>query len=179
MIFMIEAEKELYRGHWDAAYSDEEGRYGFKFIPPGRYVLLIRFDGMTSQNRPFPKIYYSGVSDKSQAKVFAISEGQRIENYDLEVPPLPQEYEIQGKVIWSNGKPAVGARIGYSSGEDSVSSYSVKADDEGRFSFKSYEGLKLTMNAYIEHDGKHLFSNAAHVTVNSSLTPIELILTAP
>src|SRR2546426_11606147 len=48
-----------------------------------------------------------------------------------------------------------------------------------RLSFKSYEGLKLTMNAYIEQDGKHLYSNAAYVTVNSSLTPVELILTAP
>ena len=35
------------------------------------------------------------------------------------------------------------------------------------------------MNAYIEQDGKHLYSNAAYVTVNSSLTPVELILTAP
>ena len=177
-IFMIEADKERYQGHSDSAYSDEEGRYAFKFIPPGRYVLLIRFDGMTSQNRPFPKIYYPGVSEKSQAKVFTISEGQLIEKYDLEVPPLPQEFAVQGRVVWSTGKPAVGAKIGYSSGENSAS-YSINVDDEGRFSFKSYEGLKLTMNAYIEQDGKHLYSNAAHVTVNSSLTPVELILTAP
>lgn len=177
-IFMIEADKELYRGHWDAAYSDEEGKYGFKFIPPGRYVLLIRFDGMTSQTRPFPKMYYPGVSEKSQAKVFTISEGQRIENYDLKVPPLPQEYDVQGTVTWPDGKPAVGARVGYSSGEDPVS-YSASVDAEGRFNFKSYEGLKLTMNAYIARDGKPLYSNAVRVTINSSLTPVELILTAP
>ena len=132
---------------------------------------------MTSQNRPFPKMFYPGVSEKSQAKVFAISEGQLL-NYDLEVPPLPQEFEVQGKVLWSNGKPAVGARVDYSSGEDPVS-YSANVNDEGRFSFKSYEGLKLTMNAYITRDGKNLYSDAARVTVNSSLTPVELILTVP
>ena len=177
-IFMIEPDKERYQGHWEAAYADEEGRYAFKFIPPGRYILLIRFDGMTSQNRPFPTMYYPGVSEKSEAKVFTISEGQILNNYDLEVPPLPQEFEVQGKVLWSNGKPAVGAKVGYSSGEYPVS-YSVNVDDEGRFSFKSYEGLKLTMNAYIARDGKNLYSNAARVTVNSSLTPVELILTVP
>jgi hypothetical protein len=176
-VFMIEADKGQYQGHWDAAYSDEEGRYAFKFIPPGRYILSIRFDGMTSQNRPFPKMFYPGVGEKSQAKVFAISEGQLL-NYDLEVPPLPQEFDVQGKVVWSNGKPAVGARVGYSSGEDPVS-YSANVNDEGRFSFKSYEGLKLTMNAYITRDGKNLYSDAARVTVNSSLTPVELIITGP
>jgi len=176
-IFMIEADKELYRGHWDAAYSDEEGRYAFKFIPPGRYILSIRFDGMTGQNRPFPNMFYPGVGEKSQAKVFAISEGQVID-YDLEVPPLPQEFDVQGKVVWSNGRPAVGAKVGYSSVEYPVS-YSADVDDQGRFSFKSYEGLKLTMNAYITRDGKSLYSNAARVTVNSSLTPVELILTVP
>jgi len=177
-IFMIEADKERYQGHWDAAYSDEEGRYAFKFIPPGRYVLLIRFDGMTSQNRPFPKMYYPGVSERSEAKVFTIAEGQLIGNYDLEVPPLPQEFDVQGKVVWSNGKPAVGARIGYSSSEDSVS-YTAEIDADGRFRFKSYGGLKLTMDAFIERDGKHLFSNGVQVTVNSSLTPVEIVLTAP
>src|SRR3989442_7043794 len=110
-IFMSEADKEQYQGHWDAAYSDEEGRYTFKFIPPGRYILSIRFYGMTSQNQPFPKMFYPGVGEKSHAKVFAISEGQLID-YDLEVPPLPHEFDVHGRAVWSNVKSAVGDRVG-------------------------------------------------------------------
>jgi hypothetical protein len=177
-IFMIEADKQRYQGHWDAAYSDEEGKYSFKFIPPGRYVLLIRFDGMTSQNRPFPRVYYPDVSDQSQAKVFTISEGQRIENYDLEVPPLPPEYDVQGTVVWSNGAPAMDAKVGYLVVEDAVF-YGAKIDDEGRFSFKAYEGLKLTIRASIERQGKSLYSDWINVTVNSSLPPVKIVLTAP
>ena len=56
-------------------------------------------------------------------------------------------------------------------------SYTAEIDADGRFRFKSYEGLKLTMDAFI--DGKHLFSNGVQVTVNSSLTPVEIVLTAP
>ncbi|MFS8084052.1 MAG: carboxypeptidase regulatory-like domain-containing protein, partial [Acidobacteriota bacterium] len=111
-ILIHERDKPRYQGHGDSAYSDEEGRYSFKRTPPGRYVLLIRFDGLTSQTRPFPVTYYPGVSDISQAKVVTISEGQLIQNFDLQMPPLPAEYEVQGSVMWSDGKPAPDARVG-------------------------------------------------------------------
>ena len=54
-IFILTLDKERYQGHWDAAYSDDEGDYNFRRIPPGRYVLSVRYDGMTSQQRPFPQ----------------------------------------------------------------------------------------------------------------------------
>ncbi|HMH43043.1 MAG TPA: carboxypeptidase regulatory-like domain-containing protein, partial [Pyrinomonadaceae bacterium] len=148
-IFMIEADKERYRGHWDAAYSDEEGKYSFNLIPPGRYVLIIRYDGMTSQNRPFPTIYYPGVSDKSQAKVFAIGEGQVVDNYDLQVPPMPTEGDVQGIVVWADGRPAAGARVEYEMSGQAIM-YGAKVDEQGHFSFKAYQDLKLTLRASIE-----------------------------
>ena len=178
-IFLNDADKERYRGHWDAAYSDEEGKYAFKLIPPGRYVLTIRYDGMTSQTRPFPLTYYPGVSDKSQAKVFTIREGQIVGNYQLQVPPMPAEYDIQGTVVWADGKPARGARVGYQLSGDAIL-YSANVDEQGHFSFKAYEGLKLGVNALIEIEkGKYAYSNSASVIVGANLEPIKLVLTVP
>ena len=87
---------------------------------------------MTSQQRPFPQTYYSGVGEKSQAAIITIKEGQRLEKYDLEAPPLPLEYDVEGIVLWANGTPATNARVGYGGG-DSVG-HSVKVDEQGRFS---------------------------------------------
>jgi len=177
-VFLIEFDKERYRGHSDAAYSDQEGRYAFKLIPPGRYVLSIRFDGMTSQNRPFPAMYYPGVSDRTQAKVITVGKGQTIANYDLEMPALPLEHEVAGSVVWSTGKPAVDARVEYMLVGDAVS-YSTKTDG-ANFSFKAYEGLRLSMRASIELEkGTYVYSEWVMVTVAPGLTAVKLILPQP
>src|SRR2546430_6700954 len=104
---------------------------------------------MTSKNRPFPTMYSPGVSDKSQGRVFAISEGQLIDNFDLQVPPLPPEDDVQGVVVWADGRPASAARVGYEMSGDAIL-YAAKVDDRGHFSFKAYQGLKLTLGASIE-----------------------------
>ena len=174
-IFLMNADKPKYQGHWDAAYADEEGKYLLKRIPPARYVLMVRFDGLTGQNRPFPATYYPGVSELSQAKVFSIEEGQ-IETHDLIMPPLPRESEIQGTVTWSNGTPATTARVEYMEANAGVVVYGAKVDDQGRFTIKAYDGLKLGLRATIERSGKHLYSNSVQVTVGAGREQVKLVI---
>jgi carboxypeptidase family protein len=173
-IFIYEADKERYQGFSDAAYSDQDGKYLFQRVPQGRYLLMIRFDGMTSQQRPFPLTYYPGVSERSQAAIITIGEGLRVEKYDLTVPPLPLEYDVEGIALWANGTPAANARVEYMGGD--LVSYSVKVDEQGRFRFKAYEGLKLGISASLEPEkGKYLQSNRVNVVVGSGLQPISLV----
>jgi hypothetical protein len=131
---------------------------------------------MTSQNRPFPLIYYPGVSDRAQAKIITIREGQIIADYNLEMPPLPLEHEVTGSVVWSNGKPALGARVGYLVVGDAVF-YGTKDEGGANFSFKTYEGLRLTMRASMEPEkGKSVYSDWVEVMVMPGLPPVKLIL---
>ena len=177
-VFLTEFDKERYRGFSASAYSDELGKYAFKLIPPGRYVLLIRFDGMTSQNRPFPVLYYPGVSERTQARAITIGEGQKIADYDLQMPPLPLQHEVTGNVVWSTGKPALGARVEYTPVSGPIS---YGANIEGaNFSFKAYEGLTLSMRALIESQNeKGIYSDWIRVTVIPGLPPIKLVLPQP
>jgi len=75
-------------------YSDKDGLYEFKAVPPGRYALGVRFDGLTSQNRPFPHIYYPGVENIDQATIVSIGDGEKVEKYDLILPPPPAEHSV-------------------------------------------------------------------------------------
>jgi hypothetical protein len=178
-ITLMEFDKERYRGYVDYSYSDEGGHYAFKRLPPGKYVLAIRFDGMTSQNRPFPTIFYPGFTDRSQAKIFSIGKGQSIAGFNLEMPPLPLEFEVAGQVVWSDGKPAVGARVSYLVANDSVS-YLANKNGESNFSFKAYEGLKLALNASIEPTtGKAIYSEWVHVTVAPGAPLVRLVIPKP
>jgi hypothetical protein len=173
-IFISRYDKERYQGFWDAAYSDEGGNYRFKLVPSGRYVLSIRFDGMTSQQRPFPLTYYPGVSDKSQATVITIKEGEHLDKYDLQMLPLPLEYVVEGVVVWSNGKPALGAGVNYLT--DAVV-YAVKVDEQGHFSFKAYDGITVMVFASVaQKNGTYIQSNRVQVVAGSGLEPVKLIL---
>ena len=176
-IFMLDADKEKYRGHWDAAYADDDGKYSFKFIPAGRYVLQIRFDGLTSQTRPFPTMYFPGVTDKAQARIFAVAEGQTLV-HDLVMPPLASEYEVRGTVTWSNGLAVPDARLGYEMPNEAII-YGAKIDDQGRFKFKSYEGLRLVIRAIVERKGQTFYSNSVTVNVANESAPVKLVMIGP
>jgi metalloproteinase inhibitor 2 len=177
-IVLIQADKERYQGYADYAYADEDGAYGFKLIPEGRYVLQMRYDGMSSQNRPFPVMYYPGTPDKSQARVFTINEGDAI-NLDIKVPPLPSEIEISGQVVWPDGKPGTTANVGYMVPKDSIF-YGLKVDEQGRFSFKAYQGQTLGVSASVEvTKGKFANAHSAPITVGVNTEPIKLVLIPP
>jgi hypothetical protein len=175
-IVLLQADKERYQGYADYAYAEEDGAYSFKLIPEGRYVLQIRYDGLTGQNRPFPVMYYPGTADKSQARVFSIKEGETID-LDIKVPPLPAEVEIRGQVVWPDGKPATTANVGYMAPKDSVF-YGIKVDEQGRFSFKAYAGLALNVSASVEvTKGKYANANSGPIVAGVNTEPIKLVLT--
>lgn len=171
---LVDADKPRFTGHTDYAYGDENGGYSFKLIPPGRYVIHLRYDGMmTSQHRPFPVIYYPGTTDKSQAHIFPIKEGDAVD-LDIKVPPLPPESEIRGQVVWPDGKPAPTAKVGY--GTDGVS-YAVSVDEEGRFSFKVYNGITIGISAYVETAPRqYVRANGPTIIVGVNIEPIKLVL---
>lgn len=187
-IVIIQADKERYQGYADYAHTDEEGSYSFKLIPEGRYVLQMRYDGLSSQNRPFPVMYYPGTLDKSQARVFTIKEGDTID-LDIKVPPMPSEVEIRGQVVWPDGKPATTANVGYILPRDSMF-YGVKVDEAGRFSFKAYEGITLIVSASLEVpkaitlnsaavERKYANAHSGPILVGVNTEPIKLVLAPP
>jgi Carboxypeptidase regulatory-like domain len=177
-IALCHPEEKRYRSVFNSVYSDKDGLYEFKAIPPGRYALGVRFDGLTSQNRPFPQIYYPGVENIDQATIVNIGDGERIEKYDLVLPPPPAEHSVEGVVVWPDGRPAPNARIEYSQVNVPIA-YGAKPDREGRFSFKIYDGLKITMRATVEiEEGKYIYSDWVEASVIGEDVKVKIVLPA-
>ena len=170
-IILMEFGKEKYRGYTNDAYSDKEGKYEISQVPPGRYILQIRSDGLTSQTSPFPVLYYPNTTDPKQASVIEIADGQLIEKYNLYLPAVPKEYLVEGVVVRPDGQPLPDARVDYTS---EAVSYSVRVDGHGQFSFKTYEGVTVSVRAVFENKDKHLYSD--RVLVNG---PTKLKLVVP
>ena len=166
--------RERFRGYWNATSSDAQGAYEFSKIPPGKYVLLIRFDGTTSQTRPFPKLYYPGVAAQGQATVIEIDEGQRLEDYNLTMPDLPKERTVEGTVITSDGRLITNAKVEY--GADAVI-YAAPMAEPGHFRFKVYEGVTIGVQAQVDlGKGKRVSSDLLEIPVTGDATGVKLVI---
>ena len=173
---------EYFRGPVGYATSDEEGRYSFGGLPPGRYIIRIRSDGeQTDTNRPFPVLYHENVSEAARARVVPIGEGERVEDYDIRLPPPPAERVISGVVVWPDGRPAHGAGVGYTANIAHLPvGYGVQADEAGRFSFKAYEGVGLKLSVSVRRpDGSWVNSEIVNVPATGAVGEIRIVVPQP
>jgi len=172
-IFIIPANKPRYRGWWDSAYTEKDGIYSFKRIPPGKYKLQIRFDGLTSQTRPFPNMYHPGVLDATQATVIEIGDGQEIKDYNVIVPELPRDRTIEGTVVTSDGTLITDAKVSYFV-EPVV--YAATMDSPGHFKLNVYEGVSTAVQAHVERNGKQVQSGSVTIPATGDVEKIKLVI---
>jgi hypothetical protein len=171
-------EEKMYRCKLYNAYSDKDGLYEFKAIPPGRYALGAWFDGLDIRNRPFQQIYYPGVDNIDQATIVTIDEGEKVEMNDLVLPPSRVEHSVEGVVEWPDGKPVPNAGIEYLP-VNVPAGYGAKSDQEGRFSFKVSDGLKIKIRARGEIEwGKYIYSDWVEASVMGEDVKLKIILPA-
>jgi hypothetical protein len=171
-ITLFPADQDPYRGSTETTQSNEQGLYELKRIPPGKYKLLIRYDGLRRFDRPFPRFFHPGVSDATHATVIEIGDGEEVSNYNLTVPELPSDRTIEGNVVSATGALINEAKVlmGFDFNFHHV------ALDAGRFSLKVYEGISVMLYAYIDKDGKRLQSNVGWVPANGDPGKIKLVI---
>lgn len=100
---------------WNAQ-TDEEGRYSFSAIPPGRYLFGVRLSANTSSEDPaaeFPRTFYPGTAAASEAEVVELKAGEVLKLRDLRLPPRLAESVVRIRVVWNDGTPAAGAQVLY------------------------------------------------------------------
>ncbi|MEK6279557.1 MAG: hypothetical protein AABN95_04315 [Acidobacteriota bacterium] len=134
-----------------SAQTNQDGFFEFKVIAPGDYRLGFRIlNSQLTMNVPYPRTYFPGVLTKAAAQVITVKEGARLQDLEFLMPPTRQPYEVEGRVVWSDGKPAAGVSIYLSLTEEGEMSEfsSLRADAQGLFKLKVYEGLQYQVSAY-------------------------------
>ena len=169
-----------FRGYTNYATTDSEGRYEFKGVPEGRYVLRLRFDGdATDSGRPFPVVYHPNAGDAARATVITIGEGEKVEGYDLHLSPLPAERTIEGVALYPDGAPAANVRVTYTADLPYLDvGYGAEADSAGRFAIKVYEGVGLKVSTSVRRKDD-TWASSGVVRVPQSGPVGELRLTVP
>jgi len=160
--------------------SEENGRFEVKGIQPGSYRIVLQHIGLNAaaSKKIFdhPGVYHPGVSDREQADVISFSEGQIIENFALRLPPLPRQKTIEGVVLSADGKPLAGVLVNYGQPNENLTS-NAKTDEDGRFSFKAYEGVKYSVRAIIDlGDGEYAYFKWSDVTADAEKAPMKMVI---
>ena len=177
------AKGEMYfRGHTNYATTDAEGRYEFKGIPEGRYILKLRFDGAeTDSERPFPVVYHPNAGDPSRAAVVRVGEGERVEDYDLHLPPAPAERTVEGTAVYADGSPAANLHVSYTADQPHTPvAYGVNTDSAGRFTIKVFEGVALKLSVSVKRaDGSWVNSEIVRVPASGPVNELKIIVPRP
>lgn len=134
-----------------------------------------------------PRTYYPGVSDISLATLITLGEGEKLENYDLTLPPPLTERTISGIVLWPDGRPIVNAVIviaelkpaaqwnwHYFGQSDNV----TNTDAYGRFSIKAFSELNYWVNANIKIKGEDKHSEPIDLPLNGDVNGIKLVVSS-
>jgi hypothetical protein len=164
-------------------HSDEQGRYQFGWLAPGRYLIAVNGRSQPgSYDPPYPRSYYPGVVARDRAAVFDVIEGQQLAVPDFQLPSPLISRTIEGLATWPDGTPAAGALITLEFTEREWIEIS-SADPQGQFSVKVYEGFKYLVAAEVRRPvqgvwrGTH--STAAEVDTALPNEKLTLVINQP
>jgi hypothetical protein len=106
------ASVELYRQ--DNYSSDRPGLWGFQgpkgffdfdHIGPGRYILVFNRANSLNPNSPFPRTFYPGVADFSEAKPIVLKDGGRNLTLKLKLSRRLPTRRLRVRVAWAGPRP--------------------------------------------------------------------------
>jgi hypothetical protein len=99
------------RGDGIAQRTDEEGRFKFEGLAPGRYqVGLMDFDGLPSEDHPFPPLFYPDATEPETAAVIALQPGQKFDQANFNIHSFGPR-TIRVEALWTDKRPAAHAEI--------------------------------------------------------------------
>lgn len=125
--------------------TERDGSFVIDELGSGSYVLVVNDDGKVSSQEPFGTFYYPNVVERERAAVIEIGPGDHLEGFDIRAPSVVETVTVEGRLLYSDGKPVEDERVEFKVGSDaqlSEGDAGDKTDAEGRFSFKVLKGLK-------------------------------------
>jgi hypothetical protein len=161
--------------------SDDQGRYSFSGLPPGRYLLALNLNRYPQPNDPtdaYPRTYYPGVTDISKAEIITLGAGENLRDRDLLLPARRAPSVIRGKVVWDDGTPVAKAGISFRevTYHDSRMNNGMDTDDQGYFTIKGYVGQIFIIEA---RSNRPYSGDPRRFEPMERVEPVRIVLTKP
>lgn len=147
------ASVELYR---DGAYADAkpglwgfqgaQGVFDFDHVGPGDYVLVFNRMNRTDPNTPYPRAFYPGVADISDAKSIHLKDGQQLSNVVFKLQnPFPS-HVVKVRVKWDGVRPP--GKVTVMAKADQGDNPAAEKLAEGLYQFTLLDSANYTISAW-------------------------------
>jgi hypothetical protein len=160
-----------------SAWTDAEGNYEFHMVQPGNYLFGVNLRWAPDKDEPYRRTYYPGVSEKSEAGLIVMAEGEKLKGYDLTLPPRLVEREVKVLVVWPDGKPAGGASVRAEMSEATTSAERVVTDEKGFAVIKLFENHRYIVIASTErNNSKDVHGDPVELLAEKEMKPLKFVL---
>lgn len=165
------------------AFTDQEGHYELKSVPPGRFLLGLNLSSAPDERAPYPRTYYPGVGSAAQATVITVGEGARLPSYDLQLLPRYADRTVEVVVTWPDGRPAGDAMLRLEDPDYSWNSGATRVKkvdgQEGRYQLTGFEGLTYWAHAHVNLKSGQMHAEPVKFTLSEGAGPLNLVITSP
>ena len=165
------------------ARTDVGGFFEFIEVPPGEYVVGISLRRGIEPPVLYPRTFYPGTANANNATTVTIDAGNRQSlPAPLRLPPPRTSREVVGRVVWTDGRPVLGAAISIWDGTASWRQVGLgmRTDADGRFSLVLHDGLsyliRATYGAQVGSEWRSVQASARLVLNSDAAEPLTLVL---
>ena len=106
------ASVELYRvGHYQDerpglwSFQGAKGVFDFDHVGPGEYLLVFNRGDKQDPNSPFPRSFYPGVTELSDAKPITLKDGQSLTKVNMKLSNGYPTRDVRVHVKWTGAQP--------------------------------------------------------------------------
>jgi hypothetical protein len=194
------ASVELYRaGTYDDSrpglwgFQGAEGVFDLDHVGPGEYILVFNRANRRDPNAPFPRAFYPGVADLSDARPIKLKDGQQLLKVNMQLKDGYPSHLLRVQVKWQGARPPGSVTV--MAKADQGENPSAEKLGDGLYQFNLLESASYTISAWEDLTPRRTGSNrggtdcgpparieAAPVTVSGSdleVKSVTLILTSP
>lgn len=174
----------------DGVTSDPDGKYQFKSILPGKYLIATNFDGATPEF-PYRRSFYPQTADVKKTQIITVEPGKSTGPFDLRLSKKLSIQMIEGTVVWLDGTPAVGARVEMKLPDDYRDQDVAVTDEKGRFTLKAVKDRDYRIRVAWQEDDSNGsgkinlsplgwrigYSETEHFTITKDIKDLKFVLT--
>jgi hypothetical protein len=147
------ASVELYRagtygdsrpGLW--GFQGAEGVFDLDHVGPGDYILVFNRANRMDPNAPFPRAFYPGVADASEAQPITLKDGQQLLKVNMQVGGGYPTHVLRVQVKWQGARPPGSVTV--MAKADSGENPSAQKLGDGLYQFTLLESANYTLSAW-------------------------------
>jgi hypothetical protein len=150
---LLLASVELYRagtygdsrpGLW--GFQGAEGVFDLDHVGPGEYILVFNRANRMDPNAPFPRTFYPGVADLSDARPIKIKDGQQLLKVNMQLKDGYPTHLLRVQVKWQGARPPGSVTV--MAKADQGENPSAEKLGDGLYQFTLLESGNYTISAW-------------------------------